>query len=412
MQNVVSDEPYKFIPPYRGTFWSWLIGKYLPRLLRTKYGIGSWENQGLQHLRASLDAKHAVILCPNHCRASDPMLNGTIVTETPTHAYAMASWHVFQQSWLETFVCRRVGAFSVYREGRDRKSLDLAVEIVSTAERPLIIFPEGVISSANDRLMPLMDGAAFVARAAAKKRARIEPGSKVVMHPVAYVYEHRSDPDKTLNPVLKKIEQRFFWRTFESERVPERVHRLREAMQCSREVQVLGQARSGDVEQRIADLVNHILQKHELTWLGQARTGDVIVRVKDLRIALIGDMATGKVDEAERARRWLVLRDIYYAQCISLHVPGYLDPVLAGDRYNHRLFETVERMEEELTDTMTVHQDLHVEVRVGEAIEIDSEARRPRGTDPLMVELRQAMLNLLGVEDHWPPEPVEVVAAT
>lgn len=411
MQNVVSDEPYKFIAPYRGTFWSWLIGKYLPRLLRNKYGIVSWETQGLQHLRASLNANHAVILCPNHCRASDPMLNGTIVTETPTHAYAMASWHVFQQSWLETFVCRRVGAFSVYREGRDRKSLDLAVEIVSTAERPLIIFPEGVISAANDRLMPLMDGAAFVARAAAKKRARNQPDSKVVMHPVAYVYEHRSDPEKSLDPVLAQMETRFFWRRFHDP-VPQRIQRLREAMQCVREVQVLGSARTGDVELRIKELVNHILQQHEITWLGQARTGDVIVRVKDLRIALIEDMAAGKVDDAERARRWQVLRDIYYAQCMSLHVPGYLDPQQAGDRYNHRLFETVERMEEELTDKMTMYHDLHVQVRVGEAIEIDAEAKRPRGTDPLMVELRQAMLNLLGVQDHWPPEPVDVVAAT
>ena len=178
MQKIVFDEPYEFVPPYRGTFWSWAVGLFLPRLLRNKYGIVGWKTEGLDHLRASLNAGHGIILCPNHTRTSDPMLSGTIVTETPCHAYAMASWHIFRQSRLEAFVCRKVGGFSLYREGLDRKALDLAVEIVSTAERPLIIFAEGVISAANDRLMPLMEGVAFVARAAAKKRAKTKPGFK------------------------------------------------------------------------------------------------------------------------------------------------------------------------------------------------------------------------------------------
>ncbi|MEZ6133076.1 MAG: 1-acyl-sn-glycerol-3-phosphate acyltransferase [Planctomycetaceae bacterium] len=406
MQNVVSDEPYEFVPPYRGTFWSWAVGKFLPRLLRRRYGIVSWKSHGLDHLRASLKAGHAVILCPNHCRASDPVLNGVIVTETPAHAYAMASWHVFRQSWLETFVSRRIGAFSVYREGRDRKSLDLAVDIVTSAERPLIIFPEGVISSANDRLMPLMEGVSFVARMAAKRRSKTDPSAKVVVHPVAFQYEHRSDPEISLSPTLARLEQRVFWQTSEHLSVRERIDRLREAIQCAREVQILGFAKSGDLEVRIADLVNHILQQHERQWLGRIRTGDVIARVKDLRISLIEDMAAGKVDDAERKRRWRVLTDIYYAQCMSLHVPGYLDKVSAGARYNHRLFETVERIEEELTDVMTVYNDLHVDVRVGPAIEVDANARNPRGVDPLMVTLREGMLDLLGVPDQWPPQPV------
>lgn len=407
MQKVVFDEPYEFVPPYRGTFVSWGIGKLVPYLLKTKYGIASWETHGLDHLRESLKAGHGTILCPTHSRTSDPMMSGVIVTDTPAHAYAMASWHVFKQSWLEKHVCRGIGGFSIYREGLDRKALELAVDVVSNAERPLIVFPEGVISAANDRLMPLMDGVAFVARTAARKRAKMASGGKVMVHPVTYQYEHRSDPEASLSPVLSRLEKQLFWQSHDGAPVRERIDRIRESMQCTREVQILGKSKTGDVELRIADLANHILQQHEQEWLGRTRTGDVIVRVKDLRSTLIPDMVTGKVDDAERKRRWQVLTEIYYAQSMSLNVPGYLDEKAAGDRYHHRLFETVERIEEELTDQITLHGDMHSKVSVGEPIEVDPTIRKPRGgSDPLMEELRIRMLELLGVPDHWPPDPV------
>lgn len=409
MQKVVFDEPYEFVPPYRGTFWSWAVGKYLPRLLKNRYGIVSWETHGLDNLRESLKAGHGVVLCPNHCSFADPMVCGIVTTETPVHAYAMASWHVFKQSWLETFVARRVGAFSIYREGMDRRALDTAVDIVATAERPLVVFPEGVISAANDRLMPLMEGTSFVARAAAKKRAKHHPESKVVIHPLALRYQHQSDPETALVPVMDRLEQRVFWQTQTPLPMLQRVHRLRDAVQCAREVQILGQAATGCVEDRMARLVNHILQKYEQEWLGKVRCGDPIFRVKDLRTEIIADMVANKVDAAERRRRWRHLTDLYYAQCMSLHVPGYLDEELVGDRLNHHIFETVARLEEELTDQSTVIEDIHAVVKLGTAIEIDPSSRRSRGEDSLMSDLRTEMLKLFGVPDHWPPVPVRDV---
>ena len=410
MQRIVFDEPYQFVPPYRGTFWSWAVGKLLPRTLRNRYGIQSWESHGLEHLRKSLDAGYGIILCPNHSRVSDPMLSGVINTETPTHLYAMASWHVFKQNRFETFIARRIGGFSIYREGIDRLALDAAVSIVSTAERPLIIFPEGVISAANDRLMPLMEGTSFVARAAARKRAKTHPDSKVVIHPVGYHYQHQSDPEVTLTPVVAELEKRIFWRTQEGQPLPRRIQNLRDAILSVREVQMTGQARTGNIENRIAELVNHILQTYEAEWLDVRRTGDTVSRVKDLRIEIVKEMVNGDISDDERQRRWRHLTDIYYAQCLSLHVPGYVDEQKAGSRFHHRLFETVARLEEELTDSCTEIGDMHVDIRVGEAIEVDPKARRSRDADPLMVTLRERMLALLGIKDEWPLEPVVTVS--
>lgn len=404
MQKVVFDEPYKFIPPYKGRFWSWFVDKFLPKLMRSKYGVQEWNVEGSEHLQASLAAGHGIILCPNHSRTSDPMMSGFVSREANCHLYAMASWHVFKQSWLEAFIVRRVGAFSVHREGMDRKALETAIDIVRTAERPLVIFAEGVTSGANDRLMPLMDGVSFIARAAAKRRAKDNPDAKVVVHPMAFKYHHTGDPDKLLSPILSRLEKQLFWRTHEDEELYERIVRLREGMQAVREVQFFGTTQSGVLEKRISNLVEEILGRYEHEWLQRKRTGDPIARIKDLRMAILADMVEDKVDDQERDRRWRHLTDLYYAQCMSLHVEGYLDPDCS--RYNHRLFEMVERLEEELTDEVTVHQDLKVDITLGAALTVDPKARKVNGETPLMSNLRENMLNLLDIKDLWPPQPV------
>ena len=262
MQKVVFDEPYEFVPPYRGKIWFKIFGAILPRLMNNRWGVAGWKTHGLDHLRESLSADHGIILCPNHSRTSDPLLSGALTIETPCVVHAMASWHVFKQSRMETFICRRLGAFSVYREGLDRKALDVATDVVTTAIRPLVIFPEGVISAANDRLMPLMDGVSFVARAAARRRIRKDPDAKVVVHPVVYKYEHRADPNIVAPPVLKKLEQPMFRNTFEHLTVRARVDQLREAVQATREIQIYGYARTGDVEIRGAELADYLSLIH------------------------------------------------------------------------------------------------------------------------------------------------------
>ena len=78
MQAVVIDKPYQFVPPHRGTFWIKLLGRLLPRHLRRKHGIESYECRGLEHLQHSFAQKHGILLTPNHCRPSDPMLMGVI----------------------------------------------------------------------------------------------------------------------------------------------------------------------------------------------------------------------------------------------------------------------------------------------------------------------------------------------
>ena len=142
------------------------------------------------------------------------MTLGWIVRETGIHMFTMASWHLFKQDHLADraggWMMRRLGAFSILREGTDRAALNCAIDILTTAERPLVIFPEGVVSRSNDRLGPLMEGTTFIARAASRKAAKAgKPG--VTMHPVALRYVFLDDVETAVAPALAEFESRLTW---------------------------------------------------------------------------------------------------------------------------------------------------------------------------------------------------------
>jgi 1-acyl-sn-glycerol-3-phosphate acyltransferase len=181
MHRVVVDEPYRFVPPYRKRWFSWLFRLWLRPFLRRRYGLVQFHYEGLEHLRSSLASGHGILLCPNHSRDADPMLIGMLCRKVPCHVFSLASWHLFRQGRLEAMVIRLLGGFSIFREGLDREALNAAIEIVASAERPLVIFPEGVISRSNDRLLGLMDGVSFIARTAARRRAALDPAGQVVI---------------------------------------------------------------------------------------------------------------------------------------------------------------------------------------------------------------------------------------
>lgn len=406
MQKVVIEEPYRFIAPHRGRVWSWAFRWLLPWFLRTRYGIVNWNLSGLEHLRASLAAGHGILLCPNHPRLADPVVMGVICREVPCHIYAMASWHLFKQSRLDSFIIRRYGGFSIYREGVDRQALDTAIDIVATAERPLVVFPEGVVSSCNDRLLTLMDGVSFVARMAVRKRRKQDPDGRVMLHPVSLRYRLQNSLDDTVGPILSRLERQTFWKSHEHKSVRRRINQLATALLSAREIECLGNTRAGDLIERSEHLLNRILHAQESEYLGGHRSGDVVARVKDLRSAMLPELLAGTLSAAERNHRWRQLTDSYYAQCLSMYPREYLTPGARGPVTAERVVEMVLRLEEDMTDQMTVIPAWHVDIQIGEPIEVESERRRSRQPDPLMTELRSRMLDLLGLRDWWPPDPV------
>jgi 1-acyl-sn-glycerol-3-phosphate acyltransferase len=390
MQPVVIDKPYQFIPPYRGTFWIRILGSLLPRYLRRSAGIESFECRGLEHLKQSLIQGHGVLLVPNHCRPCDPMLMGVISRAVRRPFYSMASWHIFFEGGrFQGWLANRLGAFSVNRWGMDREALKAAIAILAEAQRPLVLFPEGHITRTNDHLHGLLAGTAFIARSAARQRAKDGGTGKVVIHPVAIKYVFQGDLERTVTPILDEIETRLSWQKQTGKPTYERIVKVGTAMLALKEIDYLGAAQQGSIAERLERLIDCLLQPLEKQWTGGRRQSSTAERAKVLRMAIVPELAAGELPEPERAQRWRQLADIYLAQQLALYPADYI----AGDPTPERILETVERFEEDLTDRARIHRPWHAILEVGPAIEAGAD--RERGDDPLVGQVEQQLKEML-----------------
>lgn len=401
MQKIVIDKPYRFVPPYPGRFWGRILALWLPHHLQVNYGITGSEFQGIEHLQRSLAAGHGILLAPNHCRPCDALVMGLLSQQVARPFYCMAGWHLFMQGRFQAWLLRRAGAFSVYREGMDREALKAATSILVEANRPLIIFPEGINTRTNDRLATLQEGTAFIARAAAKQRAKATPPGQVVVHPVAIRYFFQGDLAFSVGSVLDEIETRLTWRLQRDLTLVDRIYKVGEALLSLKEIEYLEKVQSGDIKERLTRLLDRLLCPLEKEWLGGHKEPTVIERIKRLRAAILPDMVEGNITESERARRWRQLADIYLAQQVSCYPGDYV----RSRPTPGRILETVERFEEDLTDQARIHRPMRVVIQVGEPLAVPPARDKGAAEDPFMRDLAcrlEAMLQGLDTEPTMP----------
>jgi hypothetical protein len=332
-----------------------------------------------------------VLVTPNHCRDEDPFILSAVAKELGKPFFVLASAHLFMDSKLQAFLLRRAGAFSIYREGMDKQAVQTSIEILETAERPLAIFPEGHISRTNDRLTPMLEGTALIARQAAKKRAK--ENKKVVVHPIAVRYSFPFDIEPAAAKMLDEIEARLTWRPSRDLTLYERIKKVGAGLLALKELQYLGHTQEGTIGERISKLIDAILTPLEAEWVNGNRDGHPVARVKRLRAAILPDMIKGELDEAEKARRWRLLEDADLAQQLYHYPPDYI----TENGPKGRIIETVERFEEDLTGKITVHGPVEAKVTIGDAIEV-STGREARGeSDPLMTAIEHHLRAMLGI---------------
>ncbi|MBN8457430.1 MAG: 1-acyl-sn-glycerol-3-phosphate acyltransferase [Verrucomicrobia bacterium] len=386
MQNIVIDKPYQFIPPRVSRFWLWVARCMVGRQLLQDFGVRAVECRGEERLRESLAAGRGVMLVGNHCRPCDPLVLDSLARAVDRPFHTIASWHLFMESGMKRFLLPRVGAFSVYREGMDRESLKCAVQTMVDGARPLVIFAEGFITRSNDRMVPFMEGPAFMARTAAKQRA----DGKVMVHPVFTRYFFEGDLATTVEPVLAEIENRLSWQPQTGRVLLDRIGRVGVALLALKEIEFLGSPQQGTVGQRLQRLIDHLLDPLESEWCAGRNDGDPMARVKRLRAAILPDLVGNDLAESERARRWRQLAELYLVQQLWCYPGDYIaEPTV------ERVLETVERFEEDLTDVARAHPPLRAVIAVGEGIEVGGARERGRAEDPVTVELRNRMERML-----------------
>ena len=75
---IITESAYQFVPPHEGEIWPRVLSRIVPTVLRRSYGVTNVELRGAEKLQALLDAGDGVLLAPNHCRMSDPLLMQSI----------------------------------------------------------------------------------------------------------------------------------------------------------------------------------------------------------------------------------------------------------------------------------------------------------------------------------------------
>ncbi|MEI6175968.1 MAG: 1-acyl-sn-glycerol-3-phosphate acyltransferase [Verrucomicrobiota bacterium] len=386
MQKVVIDKPYTFIPPVLSRFWVTAVRGILPRQLRKEYGITGVECIGAEKLKASLDAGHGIVIVSNHCRPCDPLILDSLAKKVKRPFNTIASWHVFMSSKVQRFLLPRIGSFSVYREGMDRESLKCAVKIVADAVHPLCIFAEGIITRSNDRMVNFMEGPAFIARAAAKQR---KPG-KTVIHPVFIRYFFEGDLCKTITPVIEEIETRLSWQPQVELPMRDRILKIGDALLTLKEIEYASSVRTGTFRERLDALIDGILTPLENRWSEGRHDGDAMGRVKRLRTAILPEMVNGNLTDEQRSERWRHLADVYLVQQLHCYPGNYFE-----NPTPERILETVERYEEDLKDIARPHFPMRAVITVGDAIEVDATRDRALNADPVTMEVRQRIEEML-----------------
>lgn len=386
MIPVVVDRPYKFIPPYPGGFWLRCIRPIVPWYLNRSWGVESIEFRGEDRLAASMQRGDGILIAPNHARPCDPFVIGLSPLRMGRPCHFIAAWHIFTNgSRMSAWLLRRVGAFSIHRWGMDRESLRASIQILTDARRPLMLFPEGIITRSNDRLRTLLDGTAFLARSAAKNRSKQSPPGRVVIHPTLIRYVYGADLNGTASSVLGKIESRIGWQQQNESELLDRVERISHGLLGLKEAEILGQAQRGPLAERNRALIEAIVRPMETEWVRGDHSGPVVERVKRIRTAILPDLLGDKLVLAERDRRWRQIADCYLAQQLDC----YPDDYLAEPTTVERILETIERFEEDLTDVSSTHRPLKAIVEFGEPIEIDPSSDR-HGDEEVMARLQSA----------------------
>ena len=391
--TVVFDRPYQFVPPHHGVIWPFFIQKLrlVDWYLRRKEGIVSWECRGIEHLKRSLDRGDGILLAPNHCRYADPLVLGWPARLLKTNVYAMASWHLFNQGRFDGFAIQKMGGFSIHREGVDRLALETAITSLTTAERPLVLFPEGTTNRSNDVLKPLLDGVSFIARSAARRRQKKSNGN-VVIHPIAIKYLCVDDICDWARQRLQQIEQRFGWQTPSGLSIAQRTRRIVDGAFVLREVEHLGTTGSGTKKQRLEALIATILQRIENRLAMQPGQENSRERVRAIRTEIAAQFFQRDVDrKAELQFRQDVIAVDMVQEMIS-YPDFYLDPDEVTDT---RLVETIQRLEESIFGKADCSVPLRAVIQIGDVINVPAE-KAPRGkVDPLMLELKKRLQEML-----------------
>ncbi len=315
--------------------------------------------------------------------------------EVRQYFYYLASYHLFKKSRFTRWFLNRMGGFSILREGSDREAIRASVRILTDAERPLVLFPEGTWFRQNDRLGPLQEGVGLIVRQAAKRSPR---GVKVF--PVAIKYWFLEDPSDEFDRRLARLEHLMHWHPRGPAQWVDRIARLVSGLLATREVEYFGEPQPGTLDERRDRLVNRVVGDLEAQYGGTPQGKLPLVRIRGVRQRLVQRMNEAP-DSPTRDRCYRALNQLLACENLASHDHAYL---LARPSYE-RIGEAIQRMEETLTDRDVPIAAMGVVVAFGQPLDAaEYIGSRTGPDDPFLSDLgRRIQGQLDTLVSHGPP---------
>jgi 1-acyl-sn-glycerol-3-phosphate acyltransferase len=323
--------------------------------------------QGIEYVRSAIAEDCGVLITPNHSSHADCYSTYEAADRVGVPFYIMVAWQVFQRgSRLRRLSLQHHGCFSIDREGTDLQAFRRAVEILESRPNPLVVFPEGEVYHCNERLTPFREGPAAMALLAARKANR-----PIVCIPCAMKYTYLESPLPELLPLMDRLERAIHWRPRPDLPLAQRVYHFAEGALALKEIEYLGHTGAGPLPQRLAELVNFILDRIEARLGLDPPAATAPERIKALRHHLIQRLEALRDGREERRQCEEDLDDVFLAVQLFSYPGNYV----AQRPSVERMAETLDKFEEDVlgVPTATIRGTRKANVVFGEPIRISAD---------------------------------------
>jgi 1-acyl-sn-glycerol-3-phosphate acyltransferase len=388
MNRQPFEKPPRWWSPKLNPMWIRFWNPFRRRLQKRQQRLLEIEAHGLEYVRQAVAANCGVLITPNHPSHADCYAFYGAAEQVGCPCYAMIAWQVFQRSkWLRRIAMRHHGCFSVDREGTDLRAFRQAIEVLQSAQYPLVMFPEGEVYHRGERITPFREGPATLALLAARKDKR-----PIVCIPCAIRYQYLSDPMPDLLSLMDKLERAIFWRPCPELPLPQRIYRFAEGALALKEIEFYGRTSSGPLPQRLAELVEFILQRLETRYKLTASAATVPERIKNLRHHAIELMESLPENDSRRRQCEQDLDDIF----LTVQVFSYPGNYVAERPTIERVAETLDKFEEDVlgVKTASIRGTRKATVTFGAPIRVTAD-RRKEAVPALTNKLEECVQSLL-----------------
>lgn len=379
MWNAIADRGMpEFWPPRPSRLWQavlepgrrWFLGRW--------YGVQEVAIDGLERFDEQFGPDDGLLIAPNHSHDSDPHVMMDFGRRVKRRLHFMAAWQLFSpHRGLDGFILQRMGAFSVDREGCDRRAIQQAVQLLGGGGS-LVVFPEGEVYRLNERLTPLLEGVAFMALSAQRDLQKAGASARVWIVPAAIRYRYTQDIRPQLEAALDRLERRMVWKPPHGIALPERILRFGELLLTLKEKEKLGRSceNEGDLPTRIRNLMETLLARLETAHLQKSPAAETVpLRIKALRRTLLDAWTDESREPQIRRQAGEALDDVH----LVLQLYSYPGNYITEKPSLERLAETVDKFEEDIEGEARIKGPRRARLRLGEPIDLSQAGTgRPR----------------------------------